>query len=182
MDPITTVGAGLAVIGSKEILVKILGPTADYIGGELQGVVQKCNVNLDNIFVKAANKLGSRIDEPGQVNSRVLKHILDEGRFCEDELVAEYYGGILASSKTGIERDDRGVSIISGIKQLSIYQVRLHYLYYFLLNQLLSDKNLSLGTERTKMNIYIPINVYLQAMEFSEDEIPEISLTTLSKV
>lgn len=170
MEPITTVGAGLAILGSKDILVKVLGPTADYIGGELEGFVQKCNINLDNIFVKAKNKLGPRLEEPGQVNSRVLKHVLDEGRFCEDELIAEYFGGILASSKTENGRDDRGVSIISGIKELSVYQIRLHYLFYFLVNQLLSGKGFNLGTDRKQMDIYIPYSVYLSAMDFSEDE------------
>lgn len=172
MDPITTVGAGLAVIGSKDILVKILGPTADYIGGEIQGFVQKCNINLDNIFFKAKKKLGPRLEEPGKVNSRILKHILDEGRFCEDELVAEYYGGILASSKTEHGRDDRGISIISSIKELSTYQVRLHYLIYYLVHQLYSGKDLSLGTDRDKMRIYIPALVYDAAMDFSDNEYP----------
>lgn len=106
MDPITTVGTGLAVIGSKDVLVKILGPTADYVGGEVKNFVQKCNVNLDNIFVRAQKKLGSRIDEPGAVSPRVLKHVLDEGRFCEDSIVADYYGGVLASSKSEVNRDD----------------------------------------------------------------------------
>ena len=170
MDPMSTVGAGLAIIGSKEILTKILGPTADYLGSELQGFVEKCNINLDNIFIKARNKLGDRLEEEGKVNSRVLKHILDEGRFCEDELMAEYFGGILASSKTKHGRDDRGVSVLSSIKDLSVYQVRLHYLYYFLLNNLLSKKHLNLGTDRKKMRIFIPVDVYVKAMDFTEDE------------
>lgn len=77
MDPISTVGAGLAVIGSKDILVKILGPTADYVGGEVKNFVAKCNVNLDSIFIRAQKKLGDRINEDGRVSPRVLKHVID---------------------------------------------------------------------------------------------------------
>jgi len=45
-DPLTVAGAGLAVLGSKDVLTKILGPSADYIGGELASLIEKCNINL----------------------------------------------------------------------------------------------------------------------------------------
>lgn len=172
MDPLSTVGAGLAVIGSKDILVKILGPTADYVGGEVKNIVQKCNINLDNIFIRAQKKLGDRIEEEGQVSPRVLKHVIDEGRFCEDSIVADYYGGILASSKTEIERDDRGVAVLAVIKSLSVYQLRLHYLFYSLVYSMWKGKGKSLGTDRAEMSIYIPMSVYLEAMSFSGAENP----------
>jgi hypothetical protein len=170
MDPISTVGAGLAVIGSKDILVKILGPTADYVGGEVKNFVAKCNVNLDNIFIRAQKKLGDRISEDGQVSPRVLKHVIDEGRFCEDSIVADYYGGVLASSKSEIERDDRGVAVLATIKSLSVYQLRLHYLFYSLVYDMYKGKGKRLGTDRAQMSIYIPISVYLEAMSFSPSE------------
>ena len=170
MDPISAVGAGLAVIGSKDILVKMLGPTADYVGGEVKNFVAKSNVNLDNIFVRAQKKLGNRINEVGQVSPRVLKHVIDEGRFCEDSVVADYYGGVLASSKSEIERDDRGVAILAAIKSLSVYQLRLHYLFYSLVYSLYKGKGKNLGTDRHTMSIYIPISVYLEAMSFSSSE------------
>ncbi len=84
------VGTGLAVLGSKEILDKLLGPSADYIGNETKNLIAKCNINLDNIFTIAKKKTGSQLEDGSSVNPRVLKHIIDEGRFCEDELTAEY--------------------------------------------------------------------------------------------
>lgn len=150
--------------------MKMLGPTADYVGGEVKNFVEKCNVNLDNIFIRAKEKLGSRIDEEGQVSPRVLKHVIDEGRFCEDSIVADYYGGVLASSKSEIERDDRGVSVLSSIKSLSVYQLRMHYLFYSLVYSLYKGKGKSLGTDRAQMSIYIPLSVYLEAMAFSPSE------------
>jgi len=176
MDPITTIGAGLAVIGSKDILVKILGPTADYVGGEVKNLVQKCNLNLDNIFIKAQKKLGPRIDEPGTVSVRVLKNVIDEGRFCEDSIVADYYGGVLASSKSEIDRDDRGVAVLATIKSLSVYQLRLHYLFYSIVYNIYNGKGKSLGTDRAQMSVYIPVSVYQQAMEFSAHEDPSTIL------
>lgn len=170
MEPITTVGAGLAVIGSKDILVKMLGPTADYVGGEVKNFVQKCNVNLDNIFIRAQKKLGSRIDEPGTVSPRVLKHVIDEGRFCEDSIVSDYYGGVLASSKSDVARDDRGVAVLATIKSLSVYQLRLHYLFYSVVYNIYNGKGKKLGTDRAQMSVYIPLSVYLQAMDFAQYE------------
>ncbi|WP_444915888.1 hypothetical protein [Microbulbifer sp. TRSA007] len=178
MDPITTIGAGLAVIGSKDILVKVLGPTADYVGGEVQGFVKKCNINIDQIFVKAKNKLGDRLDNEGGVSPRVLKSVLDEGRFCEDELAAEYYGGVLASSKVEGSRDDRGVAHMEIIKSMSVYQLRLHYLFYSLLKEH-GEAGSRIGTQSERLNnkIFIPFSVYTHAMEFLATESPEVVLT-----
>lgn len=171
MDPNIAVGAGLAVIGSKEILVKMLGPSADYVGGELKNLVQKCNVNLDAIFIRAKKKLGPRIDVPGIVNPRVLKHILDEGRFCEDSIVADYYGGVLASSKSDVDRDDRGVAILASIKALSVYQLRLHYLFYSVVYNIYNGKGRELGVDSDLMSVYIPASVYEKVMDFAQLEI-----------
>lgn len=178
MDTNVAIGAGLTVLGSQEILTKMLGPTVEYLGDELKNFVVKCNINLDNVFVKAKEKLGSRLNEPGKVNARVLKNVIEEGRFCEDEIVAEQLGGVLASSKSDDGRDDRGINLIYYIKNLSSYQLRLHFLYYWLLYSL-SEKYsdslpenifLSCDEEMNKLSIFIPLDVYEKCMDFSEHE------------
>ena len=73
IDPGTAIGGGLAILASKDILLKILGPTADYVGGKTKGLVEKADINLNAIFSIALRKLGDRADAPGQVNPRVLK-------------------------------------------------------------------------------------------------------------
>lgn len=171
MDPVTSVGAGLAIIGSKDILVKILGPTADYMGGELQGLVEKCNINLDNIFVKAQRKLGDKADEEGVVSPRVLKHVLDEGRFCEDELTAEYYGGVLAASKTKNQNDDRGVSFLKQLESMSSYQIRFHYISYYSVREAFKSSNLNPGnsSDCAKMEIFFPFSELADSMDVECD-------------
>lgn len=174
MDPVTIAGTGLAVWGSKDLMTKLLGPTADYIGGEAKNFVAKCNINLDNIFRKATEKLGNRLEAAGSVNPRVLKHVVDEGRFCEDDLTSEYYGGILASSRSGNGRDDRGVTLLATIKDLSVYQLRFHYILYSIVNKLYNGKSVNLGdnNECAKLQVFIPLRVYEKAMAFSADEDP----------
>lgn len=173
IDPNTiATGVGLAVLGSRDLLNKLLGPSAEYVGGEVKGLVQKCNVNLDRIFVKAKDKLGSRLDAAGGVNPRILKHVIDEGRFCEDELTAEYYGGVLASSKSENGRDDRGVTLLATIKSLSVYQLRFHYVFYRLVNNLfkVAPANLADVNDCENLKLFIPLRVYEVAMDFQPCE------------
>ncbi|MEN9576109.1 MAG: hypothetical protein RL514_3964 [Verrucomicrobiota bacterium] len=172
IEPTTAVGGGLVVLGSKDLLNKVLGPTADYLGGELKNFVQKCNINLDNVLKKALEKLGDRVNEPGGVNPRVLKGVLEEGRFCEDELMAEYYGGVLASARTPLGRDDRGVALLTTIRSLSVYQIRTHFIAYLIANRLYRGQswNLADATECHDHTFWIPFDVYLAAMAFNDQE------------
>jgi len=158
MDPLTITGAGLAVLGSKELLLKLLGPSADYLGGEISDFVQKCNVNLDSVFVRATKKLGGRIDEKGSVSPRVLRHILDDGRFCEDEVAAEYYGGMLAGSREPMGKDDRCLPFLSKVREMSVLQIRLHFVFYYEVLRLYRDTkpNLGLGDECNKAGLLLP--------------------------
>jgi hypothetical protein len=172
MDTPIIIGTGLAILGSKELLIKLLGPSADYVGGEVKDFVEKCNINLDGIFAKAASKLGNRLDDDGAVSPRVLKHVVDEGRFCEDNLTAEYYGGILASSKNRIARDDRGVTLLAQVKDMSVYQLRLHFVAYMIFHRLFQNEDLNLADENdcSKMRVFIPMSIYKEAMDFQAGE------------
>lgn len=157
-EPLTIAGAGLAILGSKDILNKLLGPSADYLGAKTAGLVEKCDINLDGIFSKAYKKLGERADEAGSVNPRVLKHVVDEGRFVEDELVAEYYGGLLASSKTNDGLDDRGLPHLTRVKAMSVYQIRLHFFIYHSILRIFANNPANIGVqeERRKLRLYCP--------------------------
>lgn len=174
-DPNALVGAGLAAWASKEVLTKLLGPTADYIGGEIEGLVEKCNINIGDIFAKAYRKLGTRLEQPGTVNPRVLKNIFDEGKFCEDDLSKEYFAGVLAASRTENGKDDRGVTNAKLVSNLSSYQIRTHYIFYSLLRRtfLPYGSIVSPDTHRKMMIIYIPSETYYSGMgsllEHSDD-------------
>lgn len=158
MDPLTLTGAGLAVLGSKDLLLKLLGPTADYVGGEVAGFVQKCNINLDSVFARATKKLGARIDQDGSVSPRILRHILDDGRFCEDELAAEYYGGILAGSREATGKDDQALPYLSRVREMSVLQIRLHFVFYYELLRLYAEDrpNLGVSSECNQSGLLLP--------------------------
>lgn len=166
-------GTGLAVLGPSAIVLKILGPTADYVGDNLQQWTETRTQNLRRVFSKAEQKLGpERLEEPGQVPPRVLKGVLEEGQFCADELAAEYLGGVLASSRSDVERDDRGAALVALVSRLSSYQLRTHYIIYACAQQLLAGGNLEFGdgAARREMSFFLPKSTWVPAMEFSPAE------------
>ena len=124
MSKITTGQGG----GLGDVVYKILGPTADYLGDELLTLAKKRIGNTDKIFSSAAKKLGDKLDRPGQVPPKVLKTIINEGSYFDDAVAVEYFGGVLASSRTEVGRDDRGDRLAKMIDNLSAYQIRSHYI------------------------------------------------------
>ncbi|MBI2271992.1 MAG: hypothetical protein HYU69_16760 [Bacteroidetes bacterium] len=172
------IGTGLTILGSKEIVGKILGPTADYLGKGLKDFTEKRVDTLKNIFSNAGKKLGKKLDEEsGGVSPKVLKGIINEGSYCDDFLSVDYFGGVLASSRSGISRDDRGAYFNALISRLSSYQLRLHYIMYHTVKELYNGEstNVAFDQERNNLRVFIPIETYAIAMDFVEEEKKEIS-------
>lgn len=168
-------GTGLTIlgtaIGSAKILEKLLGPTADYLGGKVKDYSEKGLNNLGNIFKSATQKLGSQIDQPGQVPAKVLKEILYEGYYCEDHLATEYFGGVLASSRSKISRDDRGATFTKLIGRLSSYQLRAHYILYTMLKKEYNGQDIDIDSHNAvKKHFIFPRETFLVAMDFQADE------------
>ena len=172
-DPVTTVGLGaIAAYLGKDGVAKILGPTADYLGGELQAFTQKRIESVGKIFSSAEKKLGDKIEVAGQVPPKVLKTIINEGSYTNDDLAIEYFGGVLASSRTEIGRDDRGARMVRILDNMSSYQIRAHYLVYSTISNLFKDKGEKLGTsqDRIKLQLFLPMAGFYQSMEFNLQE------------
>lgn len=170
-------GTGLTVLGaalgSAKLVEKLLGPTADYVGQGLRDWTEKRVANIHNIFHIAADRLGEDLDKEGGVPPRILKGILDEGSFCDDPLMAEYFGGVLASSRTNVSHDDRGMAFLSVISNLSAYQVRSHYIFYILFHRDFKGSKLDTLYPRwsgAPLLIYMPYTVYAAMMNLQDDE------------
>lgn len=175
-DPVTTVGLGAitAYLG-KDGLQKLLGPTADYLGGGLKTFTQHRLENIGRIFQKAEKKVGPKINEPGVVPPRVLKEIINEGSYFDDELAAEYFGGVLASSRTEHGRDDRGARAAKLIDRLSTYQLRTHYLVYGSIQKHFGGSGYRFSMEdRPKMQIFIPISSFVSDLDLNSQEVGQI--------
>jgi len=160
-------GAG-GLIASKEVIVKLLGPTAEYVGDGLRDVVKKGAENLGRILDLSCEKLKGDVDCPGRVNPRVFKGVWDEGRFIEDAFAAEYFAGILSSARTAQGDDDSAIPFLAMVKSLSSNQLRLHFLIYYLVARCASSSKLA-GTREfwQGLELTIPRAQMLKSMELA---------------
>jgi hypothetical protein len=165
-------GPGLLYAIGAKLIHDVCGPSAKYLSKELESYTKLGVKNLKRVFTKAAKHLETRGKKEGAVPPRVLKNVLQEGYFCEDELQAEYLGGILASSKGPTTRDDRGVTYSSLLSSLSSYQIRTHYILYSSI--LRSDEHswdqVAKWMRGHGITVAIEDTAYVAAMEFSENE------------
>jgi hypothetical protein len=162
-----------AAVGAK-LLYDVCGPTAKYLGGELASYSEVGVNNLKRVFEHAAKRLRELGKVDGQVPPRVLKEILAEGYYCEDETQACYLGGVLASSKGPTSRDDRATAYCSLISSLSTYQLRTHFiLYASILRAKKTDLEKTLSwLQKHDVTVAIKEADYHAAMDFSTNEQP----------
>jgi len=170
MDPGTGLTALAVVLGGKELLIKLLGPSVENFGYKLRDVTEDGLNNLGKIFKSALKRPGINLDEEGAVPKRILNEIFDHGPYCDDQLTAEYFGGITASSRSGVSRDDRGMAMVTLVKSLSTYQLRAHYVIYQIFRDLFLDSGLKVLEEFNPFGTFIPSNVFNDAMGFEENE------------
>lgn len=154
MDPvtaITTTGTVLAVAN------KLLGKTAEAISGDIANLYE---IGRDKIVVTAVRKT-TNMDDGKTANLRVARDVFFNGSFTDEAICAEYFGGILASSRSVDGKDDLGVFYTDIIKSLSSSQLKLHYIIYHSLNilwlEMPAEKprpNAGMGTETGQYNIW----------------------------
>ncbi len=167
MDALEVAAAAGSYFGLKDLVPKLLGPTADYLGGELKGLTEKGVKNVQRVFRAAEKRLGNQIDQPGQVHPRVVKNILAEAYFCDGPVAAEYFGGILASSRCIDQRDDRGAYFAALVGRLSSYQIRSHYVLYQCFKHVFNGRRLPITRAelRDKASVFVPLTNYVHAMD-----------------
>lgn len=172
MEPVTTAGLAVAAYLTKDGIAKLLGPTAEYLGEGLRDLTRRRVESVGRMFSHASRRLGDRPDAPGQVPPRILRTVIDEASYSEDSLVLEYFGGVLASSRTDLGRDDRGARLMKTVDSLSAYQLRTHYLLYSTIAKLFADSGRPLGTseERRALGVFLPLEGYRESMMFSQPE------------
>ena len=180
VDPLSTAltAAKIAVPRDKSdgLVKRILGPTADLMGSDLANWYENRSNRILEIADSAERKLGRKLDEDGSVPSRLVAMILGEGSYCDDQLMVEYLGGVLASSRTHDGRDDRGSRWVGLITSLSSYEIRLHYLLYSAAMQMYVEKGLEISWGDTSaypagdVSTVFDFADIVECMEFSSSE------------
>ncbi|MDE2823846.1 MAG: hypothetical protein OXK79_10115, partial [Chloroflexota bacterium] len=83
----------------------------------------------DRIVLAAKRKILD-LDDGKRANLRVARDVLWNGAFSDEEICAEYFGGILAASRSPSGDDDSTVPFVDVVKSMSSAQLKLHYSLY----------------------------------------------------
>ncbi len=151
---IVTAGT-VAYIGKQ-----LLGKTFDVISSDIAGLYTS---GKNKIIQKATEKIKDKNDGKS-TNLRVTRDVFWNGSFTDEAICAEYFGGILASSRSDDGKDDSGIYYVDLMKSLSSKQLTLHYIIYYSLNKIFvsnPEKNkLSMGQESQLQNekLFLSLN------------------------
>lgn len=146
-----------------ELLLRTFGPMSDSLGLELAKVPAFVAHNLIRLA-----ELFSRKDSRGDVRElspRLLRQVLDEAMYADDEIVAEYLSGVLASSGDGL-KNDRGVTVTALIRRLSAVQLKVHYVFYseLLRHRVGTPIDLRWSIERARLHVEFGMEEFLQTL------------------
>ncbi|PPF29992.1 hypothetical protein C5C18_07315 [Rathayibacter tritici] len=163
MDPFLTAmiaagafaGKDLVKVGSR-LAERAFGPAADDLGEQLASWVPWRQENAGRIAGKARRKAGA---EAGPAEARTAKRVLEEGSYADDELMAEYFSGVLSDSmKVGT---DQAVPWAALVADMSASQIALHYVLYRAWAALLHDRDdvdLGQNAYRDKLELKCDLN------------------------
>ena len=137
------------------MLKKVFGPLLSEIGKDLPRLYA---VGRDQIVQAASRKIPKEGDSK-KPNLRVAHDVMWNGAFTDDEVCAEYFGGILASSRSKDGKDDSSIQFVDVVKSLSSKQLCLHYLIFNCLNKLLVAHNdvfnIAMGNATHSRGVYL---------------------------
>ena len=137
-------------------LKKLFGPILIEYGEELRRwhIARRLNKIAD-----AATRKVENLEDGRQPNLNITHNVFMNGAFRDDEVSAEYFGGILASSRSEDGKDDSSIHFVDVIKSLSSRQLQLHYLIYNGLNKMLVARkdmvNVAEGREIESRSIWL---------------------------
>ena len=134
------------IAGGAYAVQKLVGPTLDMLGNRARDLTDRGIANVGAVLRNAVTKVPDLEDE-GVVPPRTLVTVWEEAMWADDDVMVEYLGGILASSRTSIARDDRGQIWARRVGGLSLYSIRLHYLLYEVARRALMGRDIKLSEE-----------------------------------
>jgi hypothetical protein len=161
----------ISQLAPSAIAYKVLEPSANVIGDHLASFTQRRIENLRNINESLEHKFGvDELTTPGEIAPRVIRGLLEEGSYMEDDVGAEYFAGVVAGSRSEDGSDDSGVALIEVMNSLSSVQLRTHYSLYSATQRAIADRNdidLRQG-ERGWARVAVPTEQLLRAV-FGDD-------------
>ena len=112
---------------------KVLGPVLEEIGEDFRTLYV---VGRDKIIRSAHRKIKNP-DDGKSANLRVARDVFWNGAFTDSDICAEYFGGILAASRSEDGRNDEAIQFMNVVRSMSSGQLHLHYIIYTCTNRIL---------------------------------------------
>lgn len=173
----------------EEIIIATAIAGGGYIGNKLFGTaLASMGDDINKLYVKGRDKLvevaTKKIDNPddGQkVNLRAARDVMWNGAITEDEVCAEYFGGMLAAARSEDGKDDGVVHYVDTVKAMSARQLELHYIIYKSWQTMLIAGNKSLNIAQSE-ELYRE-SIFFSGMELLARNIPyDRDLTVLHRL
>ena len=114
---------------------QLFGKTLAEMGDDLNKIYK---ANRDKLLAKAAKKVADPNDG-AKPNLRVARDVIWNGAVTDDEVCVEYFGGLLAASRSDDGKDDSALIYVDCIKALSSKQLHLHFVIYNSLHKMLVE-------------------------------------------
>lgn len=173
----------------EEIAITTAIAVGGYVGTKLFGTaLATMGDDINKLYIKGRDKIvevaTKKVDNPDdgkKVNLRAARDVLWNGAITEDEVCAEYFGGMLAAARSEDGKDDAVVHYVDTIKAMSARQLELHYVIYkawhALLNQGGKSINVAQGADVQAWHIF------MNGLELSGRQLPyDCDLTVLHRL
>ena len=180
-DPISAIAAAASVakvIDPKSKVTElgtslwgdVLGPPAKALGRHFERRVDEWSESKQakHVLELAVSKLDTSTS--GSVAPRVAAAVLDAAQYSDDEFVAEYLSGVLASSRTPGGTDDRGVAWSALVGRLPSDALKLHYIIYSTLQRKMRGQDAEVVAHWCKKHLVIQYFHLMPVWDFSSQE------------
>lgn len=144
----------------------LLGPLTQEIGVGWADAYRRRN--LERVASRAAKKANRTGGSGGTIPPRVASQVFDAAQYAEDEFVAEYLSGVLASAQSPEGIDDSGVSWTAQVARLAAKDLLLHYALYNAFRRLVLGVEVDAFSDLTNQHLYVTHET-LQLLGFTSD-------------
>lgn len=168
-DPFAIAGAALSVPVALDVYKRLLGPGLDLMGEGIKEGLLNRRSSIHKVAERADAKTNAQ--RPGSIPPRVAADVFDKAQWADDEFVAEYLSGVLASSRSTDGRDDRGIVWTSLVGRLSSDSLRLHYAIFSALRTKLRGKDVDYMGQWTQKHLVLNYYDLLPGLEFEVNQV-----------
>lgn len=122
-------------------LKRLFGPSVDAVGDSLKRWTEDRLANVKRVAETADQRRLTAGSTGDSLPLRVATTLFDQATLADDPIIADYLGGVLASSWSEQGDDDRAVTWSAQVARMSSDMLRVHYVCYEMLRRSLVENH-----------------------------------------